>query len=64
VCDKKVEGRENLKESRKILAYPTSVLLVLSAFICVHRRPISGFGFRAGPEEKHIWPPMNADERG
>src|ERR1022692_59633 len=38
--------------------------LFLSAFICVHLRPICGFGFRVGPEEKHIWPQMNADERG
>src|ERR1022692_99985 len=38
--------------------------LFLSAFICVHLRPIWGFGFRVGPEEKHIWPQMNADERG
>jgi hypothetical protein len=38
--------------------------LFLSAFICVHLRPIWGFGFRIGPEEKHIWPQMNADERG
>jgi hypothetical protein len=36
---------------------------VLSAFIGVHRRPIFGFDFRVGPEEKHIRPPMNADER-
>jgi hypothetical protein len=36
---------------------------VLSAFIGVHRRPISGFAFGGGREEKHIWPPMNADER-
>jgi hypothetical protein len=35
---------------------------VLSAFIGVHRRPIFGFDFRVGPEEKHIRPPMNADE--
>src|ERR1022692_262118 len=28
---------------------------VLSAFICVHQRPLWGFGFRVGPEEKHIW---------
>jgi hypothetical protein len=35
--------------------------LFLSAFICVHLRPIWGFGFRVGPEEKHIWPQMNAD---
>jgi hypothetical protein len=26
----------------------------LSAFIGVHRRPIWGFGFRVGPEKKHI----------
>jgi hypothetical protein len=34
------------------------------AFIGVHRRPTLGFDVPAGPEEKHIWPPMNADERG
>jgi mannose-6-phosphate isomerase-like protein (cupin superfamily) len=33
------------------------------SFICVHLRPISGSDFRVGPEEKHIWPQMNADER-
>src|ERR1039457_1675540 len=38
--------------------------LFLSAFICVHLRLIWGFDFRVGPEEKHIWPQMNADERG
>jgi hypothetical protein len=37
--------------------------LLLSAFIGVHRRPISGFDFRVRPDEKHIWPPMDADER-
>jgi hypothetical protein len=37
--------------------------LVLSAFIGVHRRPKSGFAFRGGPEEKRIWPQINADER-
>jgi hypothetical protein len=30
--------------------FRTAVLLVLSAFIGVHRRPISGFAFRIGPE--------------
>jgi hypothetical protein len=42
----------------------TPVLLV---FIGVHLRSSAanmGFGFRVGPEEKHIWPQMNADERG
>jgi hypothetical protein len=42
----------------------TPVLLV---FIRVHLRSSAanmGFGFRVGPEEKHIWPQMNADERG
>src|ERR1017187_1217153 len=38
--------------------------LFLSAFICAHLRLIWGFYFRVGPEEKHIWPQMNADERG
>src|ERR1035441_486025 len=38
--------------------------LFFSAFIGVHLRPVWGFGFRVGPEEKHIWPQMNADERG
>jgi len=34
-------------------------------FIGVYRRSSAaniGFDFRVGPEEKHIWPPMNADE--
>jgi hypothetical protein len=42
---------------------PTSVLLVLSAFICVHLRPISGFDFSRWASKKHIRPQMNADER-
>jgi hypothetical protein len=25
---------------------------------------ILGFDFRVGPEEKHLWPQMNADKRG
>jgi len=36
-------------------------------FICVHLRSSAAnirFRFRLGPEEKHIWPQMNADERG
>jgi hypothetical protein len=40
-----------------------AALLDLSALICVHRRPVSGFDFRVGPEEEQIWPPMNADQR-
>jgi hypothetical protein len=40
-----------------------AALLDLSALICVHRRPISGFDFRVGPEGEQIWPPMNADQR-
>jgi len=36
----------------------------LRSFICVHLAAnTSFFDFRAGPEEKHIRPQMNADER-
>jgi hypothetical protein len=41
--------------------------LPLLVLIRVHPRSSAanmGFGFRVGPEEKHIWPQMNADERG
>jgi hypothetical protein len=38
--------------------------LVLSAFIGVHRRPMFVFDdARWAGQKKHIWPPMNADER-
>jgi hypothetical protein len=40
----------------------------MTFFIRVYRRssgaPGLSFDFRVGPGEKHIWPPMNADERG
>jgi len=52
---------EAVKEFPEVRTY---VLLVLSAFICVHLRPISLLGFGVGPEEKHIRPQMNADKRG
>jgi hypothetical protein len=39
----------------------------MAFFIRVYRRSSvanTGFYLRAGPEGKHIWPPMNADEHG
>jgi len=38
---------------------------LVARFIGVHRRSSAaniGFDFLRGLEEKHIWPPMNADE--
>jgi hypothetical protein len=42
---------------------PAFVLLVLSAFICIHLRPDMLF-FGSTRQAKPIWPQMNADERG
>jgi len=51
MCDIETHSGEKPKESCKILAYPysnrASLLVVLSAFISVHRRPIFGFDFHA-----------------
>jgi hypothetical protein len=47
--------------------FRTAVLLVLSAFIGVHRRSSAadiGFCFSHWAGTQYIWPPMNADERG
>jgi hypothetical protein len=50
--------------SSRVAAARIPLGTVLSAFICVHRRPIIGLPmFPLGPEEKHIWPRMNAEER-
>jgi hypothetical protein len=49
---------------RRLVGFWTN--FVLTCFICVHRRSSAaniGFDFRVRPNEKHIWPPMNADER-
>ena len=41
-----------------------AVLWFLSAFICVHPRPIWVWTFTLGRGKSIFWPPMNADERG